>query len=131
MKKIQLVQDQFNWVLVPTPEDRQPSETQPDQGWTITELLQRYRDGMLTDLETREPIYYDDQDFDSHDMEKLADMDLYDKSQLVELEKQKQQQIKKEFFDKQQQEESAQRRASDEERRDEEHLPEAGSAPTP
>jgi hypothetical protein len=60
------------------------SVTIPDQSYTIKELLDRHRQGQLTDVDIgRDPVYYDHDDYDDPDVEKLGTMDLVDKAEFV------------------------------------------------
>lgn len=62
-----------------------PSVTVPDQSYTIEELIERYRAGILTDLEiAKEPVYYENSDFDSPDMEKMMRSDIVEKQEFVD-----------------------------------------------
>lgn len=83
-----------------------PSMTVPDMGYTIQELIERHRSGLLTDL-AQPAIYYDDQDFDSPDVEKLKHQDLQDQHEFIQNSKQ---QIK--LFNKQQKEAAAKAKGS-------------------
>lgn len=57
----------------------------PNQAYSPAELIERHRAGALTDLEIfKEPIYYEDQDFDSPDVEKLGKEDLVVKQEYAD-----------------------------------------------
>lgn len=77
---------QFTWepdMAVTYVDPKEPSVTQPNMDYTIAQLLERHRNGLLTDV-NREPIYFDDEDdFDAEDMEKLNQSDLVDKAAYV------------------------------------------------
>lgn len=58
-----------------------PSVTEPDQAYTIAELLERHRQGILTDTEIHKDGYFNEHaDFDSPDFEKFSDSDLTEKA---------------------------------------------------
>lgn len=71
---------QFNYdpVLAMTKIDpNEKSVTVPDQAYSIQELIERHRQGILTDVNVfRDPIYLDTDDHDDVDMEKMRDGDL-------------------------------------------------------
>lgn len=79
----------------------EPSITQPDQAYTIEQLMDRHRKGILTDLQIqKEAIFYDEMDFDSPDVEKLKDMDIQDRVEFVENQKEMIQNFKDEVDQK-------------------------------
>lgn len=63
------------------------SVTVPDQAYSIQELLERHRQGILTDTGiSREGFYPDGEEepnFDDPDLEKLSNSDLVDKQQYL------------------------------------------------
>jgi len=86
MKKENLVIDQFSWKIEMAlePINDLPSETVPDQVYTLRELFERQARGILTDVTVpREPIYYEDSDHDSPDYEKLVKGDRIDQDEFV------------------------------------------------
>lgn len=86
MEKVKVV-DQFNFVphtlrIEFTKEDR--AITVPDQAYSISDLIERHRAGILTDTAIyKEPVYLDTEDFDDEDMEKLRDSDLVEQEEYL------------------------------------------------
>lgn len=59
-----------------------PSETIPDQSYTITEIITRFTGGILPNIQ-RNVSYDDDPSFDSDDITKRPDFDLVDASEAL------------------------------------------------
>lgn len=63
----------------------QPSQTIPNQAFTLSELLRRHSVGLLTDLDVgREGIWQDNMDHDSPDLEQLNRMDHASRYEYIE-----------------------------------------------
>lgn len=81
--------DSNSWeLLVTETSDKFPSETVPDQTYSVAELLERHRQGILTDTEIRRDTEYvdqDDLDFDTQDFEKFRDSDLVDQDEYMQM----------------------------------------------
>lgn len=87
------VRTQFNYdfqeaMTVIDPNEKIDVPVQPDQAWSIAELLARHQAGMLTDVDVyREPLYPggdEDPDFDDVDLEKAWKGDLVDQAEFME-----------------------------------------------
>lgn len=63
------------------------SMTVPDEAYTIKQLLAKYAAGNMPPVE-RAVTYMNDVDFDSHDVEKLKDADIFDRMEVASNEKQ-------------------------------------------
>lgn len=56
------------------------SQTVPDESWTINQLMERHRRGLLENVQ-KTPIWSDNVTHDSVDLEKVPLMDVYEKTQ--------------------------------------------------
>lgn len=72
-----------DWVVQHEVLDKE-SLTVPDQAYTIEQLMERHRAGVLTDVQTRS-YFHDDMTFDDDDVEEFGRMDIFDKQQLYDL----------------------------------------------
>ena len=83
-----LVRTQFNHVIESSEKSHLfPSVTVPDQSYSLTELLERHRQGILTDTEIMKEAQYMDEEFtnfDSPDVEKLRDADLTEREEYIQ-----------------------------------------------
>lgn len=70
--------DQFNWSPGAPVElsHKSASVTVPDMAYSVEELIERHRNGLLTDVE-RDPVWPSEEpDFDDPDMEKMMREDI-------------------------------------------------------
>lgn len=68
----------------PETSHKMASVTEPDQAWTIAELLERHRQGILTDTQVmRDGEILDDSTLDDPDLEKLRDSDIVDREEYL------------------------------------------------
>lgn len=83
-----------NWKRRPEdfePKSTLPSETVPDQAISISELLRRHLTGTLVDVAAKVGYFNEDDgplDHDSPDMEKLRHLDLQEKHEFINANKQ-------------------------------------------
>lgn len=132
-----------NWNGKEFPTDHEvndlPSETVPDQSMSVKELLERYARGIPLTDSGRIPIWYTDEELKENreimnipDIEKL---DISERYELIEMQKERVQEIKDQLKAKQAQEKEriikeAQKRIQ-EAKAKEQNLPGAPSAPEP
>lgn len=95
-----------NFKLGQRPGDKEvpygPSETVPDETMTVQEIIKKYVTNQRIDVGLKREGAYNDGDFDDMDMEKVNDMDLFEKEELLtDLKRSNQEKIN--FFENQKQ----------------------------
>lgn len=89
----------------------QPSQTVPDETLTVRQIMEKHvRHQRIADDLIRTPVYNDHDDFDAPDLEKVRDMDLFEREEFSNSNKEKiaemQEKQKKSFLEKKKKEDA-------------------------
>jgi len=76
------------------------SKTQPDESYTVKELMQRYLTGVPTPAVVHQPQWDPKVTFDSLDLEEISRMDMSDRSELADMLREKNRLVAEEFMRK-------------------------------